>query len=77
MLLPITRQRTVTYRLSQLQALIDDVSSLINAFLFDSICGHRALYQFFFLTKKAKVLKNTKVTWTGPYSLRNQVLEAL
>ena len=36
MLLPITRQRTATYRLSQLQAFIDNVSSHINAFLFDT-----------------------------------------
>ena len=77
MLLPIMRQRTATYRLSQLQALIHDVSLHINAFLFDNkyLCGHmyRAFYQFFF-PKKATLLKNTQVTWTGPYSLHNHIL---
>ena len=63
MLLPIMRQRTATYRLSQLQALIHDVSLHINAFLFDNkyLCGHmyRAFYQFF-LPKKQRFSKTHK-----------------
>ena len=35
------------------------------------------LFTNFFFTKKATLLKNTQVTWTGPYSLRNHILGTL